>query len=188
MAEIAGTPGTDNTFTARRRINPLVMLLVMGLALLLIFGFGMALLKANLAQLEGGVAPDFTIRTYDGKTFTLTQNRGKVVLINFWASWCGPCRSEAPDLNAIWDEYKDQDVVFIGVDHLDNEKDARAFLQEFGVEFMAGPESGTEVSDRYRVKGVPETYIVDKQGNLAVTIPGPTTANDLRRFLSTLVQ
>ncbi len=184
---VAETTHTNEPFSAPRRTNPLVLIGVIGLVLLLVFGFGMALLKANLSQLEGGVAPDFTINTYDGKTFTLSQNRGKVVLVNFWASWCGPCRSEAPDLNALWDEFKDRGVLFIGVGHLDNEKDARGFLREFGVEYPTGPDNGTEVSDKYRIKAVPETYIVDKQGNLAITIPGPTTTADLRDKLNKLV-
>src|SRR5262245_50001630 len=183
---VAETTPTPEPLTAPRRRNPLVLIVVMGLVLVLVFGFGMALLKANLTQLEGGIAPDFTIKTYDGKTFKLSMHRGKVVLINFWASWCGPCRSEAPDLNALWDEFKDQDVVFIGVGHLDNEKDALGFLREFGVEYPAGPDNGTEVSDKYRVKAVPETYIVDKQGNLVITIPGPTTTAELREKLNKL--
>ena len=185
---VAETTPTNGTFSSPRRVNPLVMIVVLGLVLLLVFGFGMALLKANLSQLEGGIAPDFTIKTYDGKKFTLSQNRGKVVLLNFWASWCGPCRSEAPDLNAVWDEYKDRDVVFIGVGHLDNDKDARGFIREFGVEYPTGADNGTEVSDKYRVKGVPETYIIDKNGNLVVTIPGPSTARELREKLDALLK
>jgi cytochrome c biogenesis protein CcmG, thiol:disulfide interchange protein DsbE len=185
---VAETTPTTESLTAPRRANPLVLIIVMGVVLLVVLGFGMALLKANLTQLEGGVAPDFTIKTYDGKTFTLKQNRGKVVLINFWASWCGPCRSEAPDLNALWDEFKDRDVAFIGVGHLDNDKDARGFLREFGVEYPTGPDNGTEVSDKYRVKAVPETYIVDKNGNLVITIPGPTTTADLREKLNELIE
>jgi cytochrome c biogenesis protein CcmG, thiol:disulfide interchange protein DsbE len=188
MTEMAGTTQTDNVFGSPRRANPMVLIVVMGLVLLLVFGFGMALLKANLSQLELGAAPDFTIKTYDGKTFTLKHNRGKIVLLNFWASWCGPCRSEAPELNAIWDEYKDRDVVFVGVDYLDNEKDARSFIKEFGMEYTSGPDNGTEVSGQFRIKGVPETYIIDENGNLAMTIPGPTTAPELRKILDKLLE
>ncbi len=187
MSEIAET--TSDTFanTPAKRTNPLIMGAVIGLALLFVVGLGIALTQKALSQLDSGIAPDFSIKTYDGKTFTLSQNRGKVVLINFWASWCGPCRSEASDMNAIYDEYKDRGVVFIGVGHLDNEKDALGFLKEFGIEYTTGPDNGTSVSEKYRVKGVPETYIVDKAGNLAMSIPGPTTARDLRPILDKLL-
>lgn len=172
----------------KRRINPMVLLVVVALSLLLVLLFGLKLLKDNLAQLEGGVAPTFTLKTYDGKSFSLEEHRGKVVLINFWASWCGPCRSEAEDLNAIWTEYKAKGVVFIGVGYLDNESDAREFLKEFNVRYATGPDDGTQISRAYRVKGVPESYIVDQKGNLAMTIPGPTTAKDLRRILDQLLK
>lgn len=137
MADIAGTPQVGDPLVRRRRINPITLIVVMGVVLLLVFGFGMALLKANLSQLEGGVAPDFSIKTYDGRNFSLSTQLGRVVVINFWVSWCGPCRSEAPDLNAIWDEYTDRGVAFIGVGHLDSEKDARDlrnYLDKLGVQ------------------------------------------------------
>src|SRR5437773_5950055 len=177
---------TEMVGEARKR-NPLVLLVVIGAVLLIVLGLGGALVQANRTQLTSGLAPDFTLTTYDGHTFTLSEQHGKVVLINFWASWCGPCRSEAPELNAIWDEYKDRGLVMIGVGYLDNEKDARAFLKEFNVQFMTGPDEGTKIARAYNMKGVPETDIVDRQGSLAKTIVGPTTAHDLRDILDRLL-
>ncbi len=165
----------------------LASLMIMVVPLLIVFGLGLALIQVNQKQVASGPAPDFTFKLFDSQAFALSAQHGKVVLINFWASWCGPCRAEAPDLNGIWDEYKDRGVVMVGVDYLDNESDARRFLKEFDVQYLNGPDIETEIARAYRIKGVPETYVVDKQGNLAMTIPALTTAKALRQILDTLL-
>lgn len=121
----------------------------------------------------GEKAPDFTLTTFDGQTYTLSQMRGTVVLVNFWASWCIPCEQEAPALENAWRHYQDQGVVFIGVDYVDTETAARAFMRRFDVTYPNGPDLGTRISQAYRIRGVPETYIVDRSGQLAYTKIGP---------------
>lgn len=164
-----------------------VSLSILLFTVLLVVGLGVALHEKSLGQTNSGPAPDFTLRTYDGQQFTLSQQLGKVVVINFWASWCGPCRAEAPELNTLWDEYKTRGVVMVGVDYLDNESDARAFLKEFKVPYPTGHDIGTRIATAYRVQGVPETFIVDKTGNLVTVIPRPTTVRELRSILDRLL-
>ena len=121
----------------------------------------------------GEKAPDFTITSFAGETYKLSELRGKVVVINFWASWCIPCEQEAPALENAWRHYKDKGVLFLGVEYVDTETAALAFIQRFGVTYPNGPDLGTQISQAYRIKGVPETYIVDKNGSLASVKIGP---------------
>jgi cytochrome c biogenesis protein CcmG, thiol:disulfide interchange protein DsbE len=135
----------------------------------------------------GDPAPSFVIETFDGENFDLSVQRGKVVVINFWASWSGPCRTEAKVLKTIWNEYKDRGVAFIGIAYTDTERNARHHLEEFGVEYPTAPDKRAEISKMYLLRGVPETYIVDQKGNLVMTIPGPTNVKDLRAILDKLL-
>ncbi len=116
----------------------------------------------------GSPAPDFTLTTFDGQTYTLSELRGNVVLVNFWASWCKPCEQEAADLETAWRYYQPGgQVQFLGIDWTDTEPKAMAYLEKFGITYPNGPDLGTRISQAYRTTGVPETYIVDQEGNLA---------------------
>ena len=139
------------------------------------FAFG---LKARgESQPSTGPAPDFTLQTFDARTIKLSDLRGKVVVINFWASWCVPCRDEAPFLEKTWRQYKDREVVFLGVDWVDPEPDAKAYIKEFNITYPNGPDLGSAISPLYRIKGVPETYFVGRDGKLAGNSLGPIGRN-----------
>ena len=142
-----------------------------------------ALLLVVAAQLrtstEGTVkigeeVPDFTLYTFEGDEITLTDLRGKVVVINFWASWCNPCELEAPDLQAAWEHYAPGgEVVFLGIDWTDTDTPAAAYLEKFQITYPNGPDLATAISQDFRITGVPETYIVDRNGLLAKAMLGP---------------
>jgi cytochrome c biogenesis protein CcmG/thiol:disulfide interchange protein DsbE len=116
----------------------------------------------------GERAPDFTLTTFDGEQIRLDDLDGKVVVLNFWASWCKPCEEEAAELEAAWRYYQPGgDVIFLGVDYVDTETEASAYLEKFDVTYPNGPDLRTQISQAYRIRGVPETYIIGKEGRLA---------------------
>jgi cytochrome c biogenesis protein CcmG/thiol:disulfide interchange protein DsbE len=122
--------------------------------------------RAVPSVLTGKPAPDFTLTLFDGQTVRLADFRGKVIFLNFWASWCPPCRAEARLLEEAWQRYKRQDVVFLGVDIQDTEEAGREFLREFGVTYMNGRDPKNRISIDYGVYGIPETYFIDREGRI----------------------
>ncbi len=143
-------------------------------ALIIVFlAFG--LIQAFQSQPTEGVAPDFTMETYDGGSITLSDLRGQVVVINFWASWCGPCAEEAPDLQQAWEDYRDQGVMFIGVDYVDSEEKGLAYIERFGITYPNGADLGTKISDLYHIRGVPETFVINREGEITYFAMQPLT-------------
>lgn len=143
--------------------------------------------NGGLNQVSEGAAPDFELTTFDGQQIRLSEFQGKVVVINFWASWCIPCREEAPILEAAWQKYRDQGVIFIGVDYLDTEKEALAFIEEFGITYFNGPDTGSRIAQQYRIRGVPETFFVDQLGGLLNPYIGAVNEEELENRLDRLL-
>jgi len=159
------------------------VLLVAGLLALL----GWGLVQAANGPRDSGMAPDFTLTGFDGRTVTLNQLRGQVVIINFWASWCPPCREEAAYLEQTWRKYQGKGVVFIGVDWVDTEKEALAYIDEFDLTYLNGPDLGTRIAQAYRIQGVPETFYVDKTGRLRGVHIGPLKPPELDNKIDELL-
>ena len=116
--------------------------------------------------------------------------RGRVVVLNFWASWCKPCEQEATELQRAWKQYEPTgEVIFIGVDYVDTETDARVYLKKFGITFPNGPDLATHISQYFRIQGVPETYFIDKNGVLQFVQVGPfISADQIRAQIDPLLK
>jgi cytochrome c biogenesis protein CcmG/thiol:disulfide interchange protein DsbE len=161
--------------------------LVYGFVLALLGLLGWGLIRAQAGPRNTGPAPDFTLATFDGEAIQLSALQGQVVVINFWASWCPPCRDEAPYLEAMWAKYKDQGVVFLGIDYVDTESEALAYIEEFGITYPNGPDLGTEISQAYRIQGVPETFFVAKDGTISGVKIGPLFPPELENRIKELL-
>ncbi|MGD8175125.1 TlpA disulfide reductase family protein [Marinimicrobium sp. ARAG 43.8] len=111
-------------------------------------------------------APDFTLESFEGESISLADQRGKVVMLNFWASWCAPCRKEMPLLDAMYQEYEEDGFVLLGVNVEQNTEAAKAFLEKLPVSFPILADPSSEVSRRYQVNAMPTTVVVDARGQV----------------------
>jgi cytochrome c biogenesis protein CcmG/thiol:disulfide interchange protein DsbE len=160
-------------------------MLLLALSVLALLAYGV--IAKRKEPLGEGPTPDFTLSLFDGGQITLSDVRGQVVVINVWASWCPPCRDEAPVLERAWRTYRDRGVTFVGVDYMDTEPAALAYIDEFDITYPNGPDLGSRISQDYNVQGVPETFFITPQGEIAEVFVGPLSEARLTSILERLL-
>jgi cytochrome c biogenesis protein CcmG, thiol:disulfide interchange protein DsbE len=142
----------------------------------------LALLVWKLAHQQhapklGSAAPAFTLPRLEGSgSVSLASFQGRPVVLNFWASWCGPCKSEAAVLERDWTRYQSRGVVFVGVDDKDLSSDARTFVAAHRLTFPMLQDGSGNVTGAYGIQQLPETYVLDRRGRIVAHIAGPITA------------
>jgi peroxiredoxin len=137
------------------------------------------------AGADGGLAPNFTAKNLHGQTVNLTDWAGKVRLVDFWATWCAPCREEIPMLNALHEEFGERGLVILAMSDEDASVIQR-FVESHDVAYtnLTAP---AEVSESYGVLGLPSAYLIDRDGKIVATMVGPKSADDLRQRIAALV-
>ncbi len=182
----------ENETTRTRRTLPLTAIIF---AVILLGGFMLFLFLGLQRTYQGPVTvgqevQPFEIQTFEGETINTADLNGKVQLINFWASWCKPCEAEADYLQQAWEYYEPGgEVVFLGVDYVDTEPEAKASLAKFGITFPNGPDLRTKISQEFRIRGVPETYIIDQNGKLVYIQIGPfSSLQAIQKIIDPLLQ
>ena len=165
----------------------LIPLAAVPVLVLLAYGFRMSP-RDIPSPLLGRPAPVFALATLEGAPWSLEANRGKVVVLNFWASWCYPaCYEEAPVLERNWRGYRERGVVVVGVDIQDKRDAALKFVGDFGLTFPVAQDLKGTVSVDYGVYGVPETFFVDRQGRIRVKHVGAVTDDVFRTTVDRLL-
>ena len=183
--------------TLLRRFNSYLGRLVLGLLMLVLLGLLPAQdIKTGQGELPpapkvGHPAPDFTLTDLEGNSVTLSDFRGKVIFINFWTQWCPPCRAEMPEIEAIYQEYQDKDVVVIGVDILVSEiakgydeSEVRQFVQQGGYSWTFVLDTTGEVTRNYAITAIPTSFFVDKEGVIRAVNVGAMTKRAMESKLA----
>lgn len=203
MAQSAENPPPDDAPVGRgryrrRRIGQRGLIIVGAgvplLALLAVLAWGSfssgggpagAAVNATVAEvsIDTETAPDFTLARPDGGEIRLSELRGQVTLLDFWASWCRPCRDEAPALAQAYAEYRGRGVEFVGVNLWDDPSDARRFLQEQGHQYPNGIDADGKIAISYGVRGIPEKFFINRHGQIVRKFSGPMTLELLRQIL-----
>lgn len=144
----------------------------------------------NLGTIQNGEkAPSWTLKDNNGKTYSLASLKGKVVLMDFWATWCTPCKQVMPEIQKIWNKYKNQNVVVVGINTWERGGDPVKYMKDNNYNYTLLL-NGNEVADAYKVTGIPTLYVIDKNGNIAYSEVGavPNLGSKLDKVIADLIK
>ena len=185
--ELRGTT-PRRPWQGRRWLFAAVVVVVLALLGLLFWGMqrGPSTPVGTVAPIDRP-APNFTVTTIDGQRLSMSELRGKTVVLNIWASWCDPCKREADELNRAYEQYKGRNVAFVGIAFNDDTEPAREFVATYGVPYPVALDPEGKIAIDLGITGVPETYIVTPDGQMTQKWIGPITAKQLATLLTPLV-
>ncbi len=174
-----------------QRIIFYILILIAGAAWILFTA------KQNPTSAEGPApqigfpAPDFTLKTATGETYTLSDLKGQAVLVNMWATWCPPCRAEMPAIESVYMEYKDQGLVVLAINQTiqDNPLDIAPFTSEYGLTFPILLDETADTARAYHIQSLPSSYFINRQGIInKVIIGGPMSEALLRTQIEEILK
>jgi cytochrome c biogenesis protein CcmG/thiol:disulfide interchange protein DsbE len=180
--------------TSSRKLPAWVVILGIGVVFISTL-LALLLAKPPQKSLCDEAAPDLSLALFpeyrggwSNETISLAELKGKGVVLNFWASWCKPCEEEAAALEAAWRQYKDQGIVFVGVDYLDQDPAAKRYLEKFDVTYPNGADLASKISKRYAIRGVPETFFIDPDGKIiGCRKIGPLAPGELQQRIAEIM-
>lgn len=173
---------------SKRKGLSLGSLAILAAVAVLALVLALQLAERNRGRPLSGAAPQFELRLFDGSEIALADYRGQVVLLNFWASWCPPCRDEALDLQALYSDYREAGFAIIGVNMLESSpQKALDFIEEFGISYSNGEDREQRVTKRYRVEGPPESFLIDQAGNVRQFYIGSIRFDTVSRAIEALL-
>ncbi len=138
-------------------------------------------------EIKKEFAADFTLQLFDGRTFTLSKHKGEAVVVNFFASWCIPCRAEASALEAVHREYFEKKVIFLGIAIKDTDTGARGFVKKYALSFPTGLDKEQKLGRIFGVYGLPTTVFIDATGFINYTHSGAVTGELIKHELDKLL-
>jgi cytochrome c biogenesis protein CcmG, thiol:disulfide interchange protein DsbE len=183
---------TQMTMPKNQRIILYILLLIAGAAWIVLSANTTNFTTGGTSAPQAGfAAPDFTLKTPSGESYTLSEFRGQAVLVNLWATWCPPCRAEMPTINKMYQEYKDQGFTVLAIDmtYQDNPMNVVPFTQEYGLTFPILLEETGDIASLYQLRSLPSSYFINRAGIIQeVVIGGPMSEALLRTRIEQILK